>query len=50
LALTPLLVNQFAGLDLRPSSLSLGANTAVDVLNADFDRPGLVRKRDGYRR
>jgi hypothetical protein len=49
-SLSPVVVEQFAGLrlDLDPEEVGLGA--AIDVLNVDLSRPGRARTRNGYTR
>jgi hypothetical protein len=44
--LQPFPINRFGGLDLREAE-EVGAQSAIDLLNVDFDRTGAVRTRDG---
>ena len=43
----PIPVERFAGLNLQDDPLEIGWNQAVDLLNVDFDYPGVARSRDG---
>lgn len=43
----PVVIEQFKGLDLRSDPIEVGAGSAIDLLNVDFDGPGRVRCRDG---
>jgi hypothetical protein len=44
---TPYVIQNFRGLRLDVDPQELGLNGAVDLLNVDFDRPGMVRTRFG---
>lgn len=48
LALIPVFVETFGGLRLDLDPEEGGLNSAIDVLNCDFDRRGRVRSRDGF--
>lgn len=45
---TPYTIDRFGGLRLLQDQTEVGSNAAVDMLNADLDRDGRVRCRDGY--
>lgn len=47
MATTPYVLPRFGGLNLRDDPEEIGSAGAVDLLNADFDRLGRVRCRDG---
>lgn len=48
MALTPIAVESFAGLNLTDDPGTVGWGAAIDCLNVDLDRRGRVRSRDGY--
>lgn len=48
MALTPLNVEPFGGLDMVSDPEEVGLGGALDTLNIDFNHPGRVRSRDGY--
>ena len=47
MSITPVEFATFGGLDLRVDAQQAGPGGAVDMLNVDFDRRGIVRTRDG---
>jgi hypothetical protein len=48
LALTPVTVERFGGLNLRDDPFEIGASGAVATSDVALDQPGRVRTRDGY--
>lgn len=46
---SPLMVENFRGINLTADPGEVGLGGAVDALNVDLDLPGSVRSRDGYR-
>lgn len=48
MSLTPVNVEDFGGLSLLPGAEEVGLGSAIDLLNVDLRRPGLLRSRDGF--
>lgn len=47
MSLIPFPIGEFGGLNLVSDALDLGVSDAVDLLNVDFDRQGVLRTRNG---